>query len=107
MSSSITNPTGDGAPFLQRSNKELPEPEKPFQLLVDSVLALVRGKQGSAPVFHGQRNDEAKETSCEGAYHGCRTFSDLLADAEKHGIIRVRTDSRSGTYVVVGFGEEK
>jgi hypothetical protein len=48
-----------------------------------------------------------KKPSFNESYHGYRTFSDLLADAEKHGIIRLRTDSRSGTYVVVGFGKEE
>ncbi|MBP1722865.1 MAG: uncharacterized protein H6Q44_570, partial [Deltaproteobacteria bacterium] len=48
-----------------------------------------------------------KKPSFNESYHGYRTFSDLLADAEKHGVIRLRTDSRSGTYVVVGFGKEE
>ena len=48
-----------------------------------------------------------KKPSFNESYHGYRTFSDLLADAEKHGIIRLRTDSRSATYVVVGFGKEE
>jgi hypothetical protein len=29
-----------------------------------------------------------------------------LEDAEENGIIRLKTDSRSGTYVVTGFGKE-
>jgi hypothetical protein len=48
-----------------------------------------------------------KKPSFNESYHGYRTFSDLLADAEKHGIIRLRTDLRSGTYVVEGFGKEE
>jgi hypothetical protein len=38
------------------------------------------------------------------SYHGYSTFSALLEDAEKHDLIRLKTDPRSGTYVVVGFG---
>jgi len=29
----------------------------------------------------------------------------LLEDAEKEGIVRLKTDPRSNTYVVVGFGK--
>jgi hypothetical protein len=48
-----------------------------------------------------------KKPSFNESYHGYRTFSDLLEDAEKEGIIHLRTDTRSGTYVIVGFGKEE
>jgi hypothetical protein len=48
-----------------------------------------------------------KKPSFNESYHGYRTFSDLLEDAEKEGIIQLRTDTRSGTYVIVGFGKEQ
>jgi hypothetical protein len=48
-----------------------------------------------------------KKPSFNESYHGYRTFSDLLEDAEKEGIIQLRTDARSGTYVIIGFGKEQ
>ena len=39
--------------------------------------------------------------------YGYRTFQALLEDAEKLGLVRLRVDTRSGTYVVVGFAEGK
>jgi len=48
-----------------------------------------------------------KKPSFNESYHGYRTFSDLLEDAEKAGIIQLRTDTRSGTYVIVGFGKDQ
>jgi hypothetical protein len=48
-----------------------------------------------------------KKPSFNESYHGYRTFSDLLEDAEKEGIIQLRTDARSGTYVITGFGKEQ
>jgi hypothetical protein len=47
-----------------------------------------------------------KKPSFNESYHGYRTFSDLLEDAEKEGIIQLRSDPRSGTYVITGFGKE-
>ena len=40
-------------------------------------------------------------------YHGYRTFSALLEDAQQQGLLVLETDDRSGTYVVSSFGEEK
>jgi hypothetical protein len=44
-------------------------------------------------------------------YYGYSTFSKLLEDAEKHQVIKLKRDQRSGTYVVTGFdvgsGEEE
>ncbi len=36
-------------------------------------------------------------------YHGYRSFSELLEEAEDLGLIELRRDPKSGTYVVVGF----
>jgi uncharacterized protein (TIGR00288 family) len=88
--------------------QELPERKKEgFQLLVDSVLALVRENKEVLWSSMVKETMKRKKPSFNESYHGYRTFSDLLADAEKHGIIRLRTDSRSGTYVVAGFGKEE
>ncbi len=87
--------------------KDLPEKKKEaFQLLVDSVLALVRENKEVLWSSLVKETMKRKKPSFNESYHGYRTFSDLLEDAEKEGIIRLRTDSRSGTYVIVGFGKE-
>ena len=39
-------------------------------------------------------------------YHGYRSFSELLEDAQKHNLIKIKIDPRSGTYIVVGFVKE-
>src|SRR5512135_1715846 len=88
--------------------QDLPEKKKEaFQLLVDSVLALVRENKEVLWSSMVKETMKRKKPSFNESYHGYRTFSDLLADAEKHGVIRLRTDSRSGTYVVSGFGKEE
>ena len=33
-------------------------------------------------------------------YHGYTSFGKLLEDAQKHKLIKLRKDSRSGTYVI-------
>jgi uncharacterized protein (TIGR00288 family) len=88
--------------------KDLPEKKREvFQLLVDSVVALVRENKEILWSSMVKETIKRKKPSFNESYHGYRTFSDLLEDAEKEGIIRLRTDARSGTYVVVGFGKEE
>jgi len=88
--------------------RDLPEKKKEaFQLLVDCVVALVRENKEVLWSSLVKETMKRKKPSFNESYHGYRTFSDLLEDAEKEGIIRLRTDARSGTYVIVGFGEEE
>jgi FtsZ-interacting cell division protein ZipA len=88
--------------------QDLPEQKKEaFQLLVDSVVALIRENKEVLWASMVKETMKRKKPSFNESYHGYRTFSDLLQDAEDKGIIRLRTDSRSGTYVIVGFGKEK
>jgi uncharacterized protein (TIGR00288 family) len=87
--------------------QDLPEKQKEaFQLLVDSVVALVRENKEVLWSSMVKETMKRKKPSFNESYHGYRTFSDLLEDAEKEGIIQLRSDPRSGTYVITGFGKE-
>jgi hypothetical protein len=91
-----------------RIEQDLPEKKKEaFQLLIDSVVALVRENKEVLWSSLVKETMKRKKPSFNESYHGYRAFSDLLEDAEKEGIIQLRTDSRSGTYVIVDFGKEK
>src|SRR5207247_9585573 len=47
-----------------------------------------------------------KKPSFNETYHGYRTFSELLEDAQHEGLLELETDKRSRTYVVTRFGSE-
>ena len=47
-----------------------------------------------------------KKPSFNEAYHGYRTFSELLLDAQKESLVDLDVDARSRTYVVTRFGAE-
>ena len=75
--------------------------------MIDAIIGLVRENK---EVLHSSMIKDSikrKLPSFNESYHGYRSFTDILEDAEKNGIIRLKTDSRSGTYVVVGFGKEE
>ena len=87
--------------------KDLPKKKRDaFQLLIDSVVALVRENKEILWSSMIKETMKRKKPSFSEQYHGYRIFSDLLEDAEKHGLIRLKTDPKSNTYVVVGFGRE-
>ena len=90
----------------QAVDNSLPKKKRQaFELLTDSVLGLVRENK---EILWGSLVKEAmkrKRPSFSEGYHGYRSFSELLEDAQKHELIRLKTDPKSGTYVVVGFGK--
>ncbi|MFQ5698809.1 MAG: NYN domain-containing protein [Myxococcota bacterium] len=70
-----------------------------FALLLDTCEALQRENKE----LHGSLVKETmkrKQPQFSEEYHGYRSFSRLLEDAQKHKLIHIHKDSRSGTYVI-------
>jgi uncharacterized protein (TIGR00288 family) len=80
---------------------------KAFTLLVEALTALRR--ENKERLWSSMIKDTMKrlKPSFNETYHGYRTFSALLEDAQAQKILVLETDDRSGTYVVTSFGEEK
>jgi uncharacterized LabA/DUF88 family protein len=75
-----------------------------FELLADSVLALQRENK---EVLWGSMVKETmkrKKPSFNESYYGFRTFSHLLEDAQRRGIVTLRKDQKSGSYVIEDLG---
>src|SRR6516225_9016965 len=88
-------------------NSQLPETKrKAFGLLLESLLALRR--ENKEVLWSSMVKDtmKRKKPSFNESYHGYRTFSELLEDAQREGLLELETDKRSGTYVVTRFGSE-
>jgi len=86
---------------------KLPETKrKAFALLMESMLALRR--ENKEVLWSSMIKDtmKRKKPSFNESYHGYRTFSELLEDAAKQGLLELETDKRSRTYVVTRFGSE-
>jgi len=89
------------APSLQGLPEKTAEA---FSLLVDSILAL---KRENKEVLWGsmvKQTMQRKYPSFNESYYGFRAFSELLEAAEEAGVIALRRDNKSGSYVVTGFG---
>ena len=88
-------------------NPQLPETKrKAFALLLESLLALRR--ENKEVLWSSMVKDtmKRKKPSFNENYHGYRTFSELLLDAQEQGLLELDTDKRSRTYVVTRFGTE-
>jgi hypothetical protein len=94
---------GQQRPMPQIGN--LPEKQQEcFGLLVDSVLALQRENK---EVLWGSMVKETmkrKKPQFNETYFGYRTFSHLLEDAQRKGIVVLRRDQKSGSYVIEDLG---
>lgn len=79
------------------------EKQEAFQLLFESIAALIR--ENKEILWSSMVKDTMKRKSpaFSESTAGYRSFSELLEDAEKKGFITIRKDPRSGTYVVIGF----
>ncbi len=80
--------------------------QKAFALLMESILALRRENKEKLGASMVKDTMKRKKPSFNEAYHGYRTFSELLLDAQKEGLIELAIDERSRTYVVIRFGAE-
>src|SRR5215831_8219950 len=98
----------DRAPIIPvEMNEQIPERKrKAFALLLDSLLALRR--ENKDVIYSSMLKDtiKRKKPSFNEEYYGYRTFSQLLEDAQKEGLLEIEKHKSSGMYVVTRFGLE-
>jgi uncharacterized protein (TIGR00288 family) len=76
-----------------------------FSLMVESIQALVRENKDVLWGSMIKQTMQRKKPSFNEGYFGYSTFSELLEDAERKNIIKLKKDQRSGTYIVTGFAK--
>jgi uncharacterized protein (TIGR00288 family) len=86
---------------------DVPEAKKKaFAMLMDALHALRRENKDVLWSSMIKDTIKRKKPSFNETYHGYRTFSELLEDAAREGLLSLETDKRSRTYVVTRFGPE-
>jgi uncharacterized LabA/DUF88 family protein len=75
-----------------------------FGLVVDAVVALQRENKELLWGSMVKETMKRKRPSFNESYYGFRTFSHLLEDAQRRGIVILRRDQRSGSYVIEDLG---
>ncbi len=89
-------------PKLDGLNKKTAEA---FSLMIDAIQALTRENKDVLWGSMIKQTMQRKKPSFNEGYYGYPSFSELLEDAERKNIIRLKKDQRSGTYVVIGFAK--
>ena len=98
----------DRAPLIPVGvNDQVPERKrKVFSLLLDTLLALRR--ENKEIIYSSMLKDtiKRKKPSFNEEYYGYRTFSELLEDAQREGLLEIEKHKPSGMYIVTRFGLE-
>ena len=99
---------------LERGDEPAEASEKPaqgkdgaFRLLADTVRALQRENFEVMQASLVKDTMKRKRPVFSEAALGYGNFSELLEDAQEAGIITLREDDRSGTYMVTGVASER
>ncbi len=93
-----------GATDPPRLTSRMPKDKRQvFSLLIESISALMRENKDVLYSSMVKETMKRKRPAFNEGRYGYRAFGQLLEDAEKFGLIVLRTDPRSGTYVVSGF----
>jgi uncharacterized LabA/DUF88 family protein len=71
-----------------------------FRLVLDSLQALLRENYDVIWGSMVKQTMQRKQPYFNESYYGYKSFSELLEDAERHGLLSMKKDAKSGGYVV-------
>ena len=94
-----TQKTAPAVPFKDKKQGEV------FKLLIDSIKALMRENKEILWGSMVKQTMQRKKPTFNEEYYGYNTFSDLLEDAQKNDVIKIKKDVKSGSYVITGFAQ--
>ena len=73
-----------------------------MDLISETLEMLIEDRADDQPVWGSMIKQAIKrrKPGFDESYYGFRTFSDLLLEAEKRGLVDLERDDRSGGYIV-------
>ncbi len=96
-----------GAELAEAGEKPAGDKESAYALLADTVRALQRENFEIIQASLVKDTMKRKRPAFSESALGYGSFSELLEDAQDAGIVTLRKDDRSGTYVVTDVANEK
>jgi uncharacterized protein (TIGR00288 family) len=87
-----------GAP----TEKKGPDLNAALEQIVETLEALTEERGGSEPIWGSMIKQAIKrrQPGFNERFYGFRSFNDMLADAQKRGLLSLRADEKSGGYTV-------
>ncbi|MCC6741559.1 MAG: NYN domain-containing protein [Planctomycetia bacterium] len=91
------------APVVAPSANPLDKKAEALQLVMDTVQALKR--EGKDVLWGSLVKDtiRRRKPQFDESYYGYKSWSDILEDAQRRGLMALTIDTRSGTYVISNF----
>src|SRR6202034_3650413 len=79
-----------------------PDPSEALDLVVETLDAVTEERGENEPIWGSMIKQAIKRRhpGFNERFYGFRSFNDLLADAEKRGLLTLRADEKSGGYTV-------
>jgi hypothetical protein len=76
--------------------------QEAFDLVLDTIDALAEERDQDEKIWGSMVKQALKRRNpgFNESYYGFRTFSDLLEDAERHKLITLEPDQKSGGYII-------
>jgi uncharacterized protein (TIGR00288 family) len=73
-----------------------------FDLIVETVEALIEERGGSEPIWGSMIKQAIKrrQPGFNERFYGFKSFNDMLSEGEKRGLLSLRADEKSGGYTV-------
>jgi uncharacterized protein (TIGR00288 family) len=96
--------SGDEAPKDKDKDPE-GRREDALDIVLETIEALLRDRPGPLWGSHVKQTMMRKRPNFSEAFHGYRSFNELLQDAERRGLLQLKKDEPSGGYIVVGLAE--
>jgi uncharacterized protein (TIGR00288 family) len=84
------------------SESKGPDLNDALELIVETLEALTEERGGSEPIWGSMIKQAIKrrQPGFNERFYGFRSFNDMLGDAEKRGLLKLRADEKSGGYTV-------
>ncbi|MBI1839575.1 MAG: NYN domain-containing protein [Verrucomicrobia bacterium] len=94
-------PSAPAAKTAPGENKG-PSLEKAFDLVVETLEAILEERGENDPIWGSMIKQAIRRLNpgFNERAHGFRSFNDLLAEAQKRGLLKLRPDEKSGGYTV-------
>jgi uncharacterized protein (TIGR00288 family) len=78
--------------------------EEALDLILDTAESLFRERDENVWGSMIKQTIKRKKPHFSETFYGYRSFSEVLEDAEKRGLLEIKKDEKSGGYIVLGFG---
>jgi hypothetical protein len=96
---------GPGDPTATKDAEGLKE--EALDIVLATTEALFRDRDSRLFGSHIKQTLKRKRPEFSEAFHGYRSFNELLEDAERRGLLQLQKDEPSGGYIVVGLEEDE